>query len=107
MTVVYSSDFIADLDGIESLYRDEYFQPNAGKRLISDILGICDSIEQFPMMGANFGSKDERGDKYRYVVHGNYLLFYTLENDVPIMLRALDGRMDYLKIIFKDEQTLS
>ena len=107
MTIVYSSDFIADLDAIESLYSDEYFQPNAGNRLISDILDICDSIEQFPMMGANLGSKDERGNKYRYIVHGNYLLFYTLENDAPMMLRVLDGRMDYLRIIFRDEQSLS
>ena len=58
------------------------------------------------MMGANLGSKDERGNKYRYIVHGNYLLFYILEKDTPIMLRVLDGRMEYLKIIFEDEQSL-
>ena len=103
MTIKYSSDFITDLDTIESLYRDNYFLPKAGKKLISEILNICDSIGKYPMMGADFGAKDERGKKYRYMVHGNYLLFYTIENEGPLMLRVLDGRMDYLRIIFEDD----
>ena len=103
MTIIYSSDFISDLDAIESLYRDEYFLPKAGRRLISDILDVCDSIEKFPLIGISLESKDERGKRYRYVVHGNYLLFYAIEDDTPIMLRVLDGRMDYLRILFKDE----
>ena len=100
MTIKYSIDFISDLDAIESIYRDVLLIPDSGKKIIAEILNVCDSIGVFPLIGIDLNSMIEIENDYRYVVCSNYLLFYRIEDDVPIMTRALDGRMDYLKTLF-------
>ena len=104
MTIRYSVEFIADLDRINVVYRDILFIPESGKKLISGLLETCVDIEKFPLMGIDLKTKTDIENDYRFVVYNKYLLFYTLTDGVPTMIRALDGRMDYLKVLFdKDE----
>ncbi len=107
MTIRYSVEFIADLDKIEAVYRDILFIPESGKKLISGLLETCINIEKFPLMGIDLKTKTNIENNYRFVVYNNFLLFYTVTEDVPTMIRVLDGRMDYLKVLFNktDEQT--
>jgi toxin ParE1/3/4 len=39
----------------------------------------------------------------RRQVHGNYLIFYRIENDTVEILHVLHGAMDYATIIFSDD----
>ena len=56
MTIKYSIDFISDLDAIESIYRDVLLIPDSGKRIIAEILNVCDSIGVFPLIGIDLNS---------------------------------------------------
>jgi plasmid stabilization system protein ParE len=40
---------------------------------------------------------------YRYLVCGNYLIFYKIEGDAVSVYRVLNGSRDYLPILFTDE----
>jgi plasmid stabilization system protein ParE len=37
---------------------------------------------------------------YRYLVSGNYLIFYKIEDEYISVNRILYGRRDYLRILF-------
>ena len=100
MTIKYSVEFIADLDKIETIYRDILFIPDSGKKLISGLLETCDKIEKYPLIGIDLKTKTDIENGYRFVVYNNYLLFYTVAEGIPTMTRVLDGRIDYLKVLF-------
>ena len=100
MTVHYSQDFITDLDVIESAYRDVLFLTDSGAKIISEILDMCDSIGNYPLMGTDLTSKTGYENQYRFVVCRNYLLFYAIVDGEPLMSRAIDERMDYMRILF-------
>ena len=103
MMVQYSEGFVSDLSDIESIYRDFLFLPESGKKIISEIMNVCDSIGQFPEMGIDLESKFGYGTPYRYVVYRNYLLFYEIDHNDVMMLRLLDGRTDYMRVLFDDD----
>ena len=103
MTIKYSVEFIADLDKIETIYRDILFIPDSGKKLISGLLETCDKIEKFPLMGIDLKTKTNIENNYRFIVYNKYLLFYTITDDTPTMVRVLDGRTDYLRVLFSEE----
>ncbi len=42
---------------------------------------------------------------FRYLVSGNYLIFYKVDNEYVSIYRILYGRRDYLKIIFDTDFT--
>ena len=101
--VLFSEDFISDLSDIESIYRDLLFLPESGKKTISEIMDVCDSIGKFPEMGIDLESKFGYGKPYRYVIYRNYLLFYEIDHNDVMMLRLLDGRVDYMRVLFGND----
>jgi plasmid stabilization system protein ParE len=55
-------------------------------------------------MGASLSSKINMKTDYRYLVCGNYLIFYKIEGDAVSVYRVLNGSRHYLPILFTDEQ---
>ena len=43
---------------------------------------------------------------YRYFIHKNWLIFYKVEGEWISIGRVLDGRSDYLGILFGNENTV-
>ena len=100
MTIHYSEDFISDLDELQSVYENVMQTPTTGNELLSRIFEICDIIEKFPLVGIDFGETRGEGEPYRMMICEEYLLFYTVVDGEPIMLRVMDGRSDYMRALF-------
>ena len=57
-------------------------------------LGLARFPQRFPLV-----PRYERQD-VRHCVHGNYLIFYRIEEEAVVVLHVLHGAMDYSSILF-------
>lgn len=51
-------------------------------------------------MGVSLSAKLHIQTDYRYLISKNYLIFYKADDENVSIYRILNGRMDYIKILF-------
>lgn len=49
-------------------------------------------------------AKTERETDLRYLICGKYIIFYRIGEDVISVIRILDGRTDYMRILFDRDE---
>lgn len=89
-----------DLTEIKAYIDDELCNPKAAARIVKKIIDSYSKLEQFPSMGAPLSSIVRMQTNYRFLVCGNYLVFYEADEDFVSISRVLYGRRDYLQILF-------
>ena len=52
------------------------------------------------MLGMRLSAKTGRETDLRYIICEKYLVFYRVDETTISVIRILDGRMDYLRILF-------
>lgn len=104
MRLQYTPQAIADLQEIQTYIRHDLQNPQAAARIIKKILDACSMLKDHPNAGFSVQAKIDRGTDFRCLVIGNYLVFYRKESSVISVARILDGRQDYLQILFSDFQ---
>ena len=90
---------IAEEDLTEIVYYIAADNPSAGDILASKIEKNLVLLSKHPHLGRIPGEEELSRMGYRYLVLDNYLLFYTLEEDVILVHRILHGARDYLKLL--------
>lgn len=60
------------------------------------------SLAEYPGMGSPLLSALDVQTDYRFLVCGNYLIFYGCEERVIFVVRVLYGRRNYMRILFGD-----
>jgi plasmid stabilization system protein ParE len=71
----------------------------AAKRLLETIEAKMAKLERFPELGGIPSDPDLAAAGYRFLVSGNYLIFYTLEPGVVLVHRILHGARDYRELL--------
>ena len=100
--VYYSQEAQSDLDEIWEYISVELCNPQAAENTVNKIMNMVDELKDFSEIGALLSSVTEVEGDYRFLISGNYIVFYrVIEKDVYID-RALYGRRDYLRILFPD-----
>ena len=74
----------------------------AAVALMKRIQAEVASLARFPEVGTPL-SFPSLNIVYRYLVCGNYLIFYHLSENAAHIDRVLYGRRDYLSILFSEE----
>lgn len=100
MKIVFSKAARQDLKEIDSYISDTLKNPIAAKSVIERILRSCNRLSDQPNMGVSLQEKCDRETDYRCLFCDNYIAFYRLTNDTVRVVRILDGRTEYLRIIF-------
>ena len=72
--------------------------PEGQRKEISD-------LREFPESGAQLLPLGKERCPYRFLVCGNYLIFYHTDRITIMVDRVLYGRWDYLALLFSDELT--
>lgn len=77
---------------------------SAARSFVRRIQAAAMSLEQFPASGTPlfYAGQDI---VYRYLVCGNYMLFYHITENTVRIDRVLYGKRDYLAILFSEELT--
>lgn len=100
MNILVSPAAHKDLDDIKNYISVKLCNPTAAERVITNIISAVKTLREQPFIGAQLKSKIEFDTPLRYLVNGNYLIFYFVGNDKVEIVRIIYGRRDYAKIIF-------
>jgi toxin ParE1/3/4 len=95
--LIWSPEAIADLEAIWDFYAEAAGQTTAEK-VVRQIAETCRMIGEHPLIGR---SRDEVRPGLRSLVSHPNVIFYRVRNDIPEIVRVLDGRRD-IDSIFLD-----
>ena len=76
--------------------------PIAASNVVKRIIKDYNRLTASPLMGTSLSAKVPFETDYRFIVSGNYLIFYKADDEYISIYRILYGRRDYIKIIFDD-----
>ena len=98
----YAVEARRDLDDIWDYIVTDLCNASAAERVVNDILDVVEQLENFSETGALLASIANVDSDYRFIVSGNYLIFYRVSGMDVYVERILYGRRDYLRILFGD-----
>ena len=78
----------------------ELSNPSAAEKTVSQIMDKVMQLAEFPKKGALLSTVASMITDYRFLVSGNYLIFYRVEGNDVYIDRVLYDRRDYLRILF-------
>ena len=102
MKLRYSPAAREDLRELHGYIARELQNPAAADRTVLSVLESCSCLKEQPLMGPELSRRIGRTTDLRYLICGKRIAFYRIEHDVISVLRILDGRTDYLRILFHD-----
>jgi len=91
---------IEDIAEIKQYIREELCNPTAADRIAKRIVSAYKGLKTAPFIGAPLDSVLEVKTDYRFLVCGNYLIFYRVKDDVISIYRVMNGRRDYCRQLF-------
>ncbi|MBD5543383.1 MAG: type II toxin-antitoxin system RelE/ParE family toxin [Lachnospiraceae bacterium] len=98
----YSPQARNDLDEIWEYISFELCNPQAAENSVNKIMDTVDELENFLEIGVPLSSVTDVESDYRFLVSGNYMVFYRVIMQDVYIDRVLYGRRDYLRILFPD-----
>ena len=90
----------SDLAEINAYISTQLHNPQAARRIVKIIAHDLRFLQQNPHLGFSVSAKIGRETNLRALLSGNYFLFYRIENETIQVSRVLDGRQDYLRVLF-------
>ena len=98
----YSPESRRDFDDIWDYIVLELQNRSAAERVINRIIDAVDPLKNFAEMGTPLSSIADVGTDYRFLVSGNYMVFFRVQGSDVYIDRVLYGRSDYMSALFKD-----
>ncbi|MFA9457779.1 type II toxin-antitoxin system RelE/ParE family toxin [Halalkalibacter sp. AB-rgal2] len=92
-----------DLYDIKEYMIKEFDNPTAAVNIVSTIIESYKKLKVYPMLGLQLSSKIHIETDYRFLVSGNYIVFYKFDDVYVSIYRILDSRRDYVKLLFNEE----
>ena len=98
----YSPESRRDLDDIWDYIVSELQNRSAAEHVVDRIMDAVDQLKNFAEMGTPLSSIADVGTDYRFLVSGNYMVFYRVQGSDVYIDRVLYGRSNYMSILFND-----
>lgn len=77
--------------------------PIAAQNVTNRIIQKCSILKEQPMCGVSLSERTGRDTDLRFLVCENRLAFYRIDGNYISIIRILDGRTNYMKVIFPDK----
>lgn len=103
MRLRYTAEALQDLRAVRYYIHKVLRNPQAAQRISREIVDRCGTLCDFPLLGASLETKISAPTDYRFLPCEKYIVFYRIEGDYISIERILNGRQDYLHILFQDE----
>ena len=103
MKLRYTPAARADLRAMRDYIAHTLKNQTAAQRFTDRIVKSCARLKDQPRMGAALSEKTGRDTDLRYLACGDQIAFYRVEegNQTVSVIRILDGRTDYMRVIFQ------
>lgn len=95
----------ADLTEIKEYISEDLENPIAAASTLRKIMEQIRSLSEQAFIGTPLSAIADIESDYRFLVSGNYLIFYRAYGAEVYIDRVLYGRRDYLRILFDDLET--
>ena len=83
-------------------YYDELAGPQSATKHVKTIRHSVELLRDYPGLGMSLEDITKERSEYRYLVTDKcYLVIYRLEENAVIIVRILDGRSNYLAVLFE------
>lgn len=102
MKIRLSPEAVKDLKEIKEYIERDLLNSIAAENVIKKIINDYTRLETMPNMGIPLSAKVPFETDFRFIVSGNYLIFYKAEEEYVSIYRVLYSRRDYLRLIFND-----
>lgn len=100
MTIRYTPQARQNLRELEQYLSVELKNPGAARNVVGRIVRDNAALKRFPHMGMSLAAKTGIETDLLYRITGKHLVFYRNEDQTISIARILDGRQDYMKILF-------
>lgn len=100
MKLRYTPEAVDDLRKITAYIKNTLKNPTAAKRIGKTVLDSCSILKSQPKAGYSVKAKVGLDTDLRVLVCEKYLIFYRVEKQAISIARILDGRQDYLQLLF-------
>jgi toxin ParE1/3/4 len=102
-TVKFTDTAKEDLREIAYRIADESGDKSVAKRFITELREKCAVLENFPGSGAFPKDRMLLSAGYRYLVHKDYLIFYSFEEETLLVyiLAVFHEKQDYVGVMKK------
>ena len=97
-TVSVSPEAIRDMDSIDKYISVELANPGAAERLVAHLKNAMQSLEFFSERGVQVNAYGA-SESYRYLICGEYLIFYHVHPESVHIDRVINRRTSYLQIL--------
>mgnify|MGYP002517549314 CR=1 FL=1 len=101
MKLSFKETAVNDILSTEAYIRDTLGNPSAAKKLKKQIYEAAELLPDNPYMGEELSSKFDLETDLRFFIVRKQIIFYrVIEPSLVEITRVLDGRQDYLSLIF-------
>ena len=90
------------MDDIWDYIVSELQNRSAAEHVVDHIMDAVDQLKNFAEMETLLSAIADVGTGYRFLVSGNYMVFYRVQGNDVYIDRVLYGRSDYMSVLFKD-----
>lgn len=102
MKLTFKETALLDIKGTADYIAENLGNPTAAKRLTRRVFEAATLLKDNPWMGASLGKRLSIDSDIRYLVVERQMLFNRVIDDTVTVIRVLDGRQDYISILFND-----
>ncbi|MGN0070900.1 MAG: type II toxin-antitoxin system RelE/ParE family toxin [Atopobiaceae bacterium] len=100
MRLTWSPAAIDDLDELIDYVKNDLGSPRASKRLFDAILYKAELFAATPGAGTILRSIRGTATGYRYMLCGNWMIFFSCTSEEALVVRILYARSNYMKVLF-------
>lgn len=100
MILRYTPEALEDLRLINEYISKDLKNPLAAKRIIKEIVKSVSYLKEQPRLGINLSAKTGRDTDLLYIISGNHIVFYRIDDKYVSIIRIINARTNYLQVIF-------
>ena len=98
--IKFTPDALEDMKDIKAYITDELRSELSAINTTQKIMKRIRQLADFPEIGAPLSSIISLEVPYRFLVCGNYTVFYKVDGNVVHIIRVLYGRRNFMQVLF-------
>lgn len=102
MELVWSPAAMEDLASAVDYIEFELSSPIAAKRLVESVVKKAQLFADVPGSGMVLRSINGLDTGYRYMISGNWMVFFSCDQGRALVVRVLYAKSDYMKKLFEE-----
>lgn len=104
MKIAYKSAAVHDLHVTADYIAHTLKNPKAAQKWAASVLRAVSLLAENPQMGAALQEKFDIKTDLRYFIVSKHFVFYRVGEEQIEIVRILDGRRDYMALLFQEKE---